>query len=162
MLSTYIFPKRLLRNKKVISLKSTKLDLPNTESTKVYGVIVKFFPKELQLHYKINVKRIQNTIEFVKEKTYINNQEITKVVEQIFEKSRAGNLPVENYYGSQWRFIKKLIILSKLQKRWISEYRPKLKEYYVSESADEIIDELDKALIDVEARKNLLTKKYIL
>lgn len=150
-------PEKAFKKQESNQLKSTKLDLPNTESTKVYGVIVKFFPKELQLHYKINVKRIQNTIEFVKEKTYINNQEITKVVEQIFEKAEQAIYPLKIITDHNGDLLK-IDNSEQIAKRWISEYRPKLKEYYVSESADEIIDELDKALIDVEARKNLLTK----
>ena len=77
MLKIFIYSrKRLLRNKKSNQLKSTKLDLPNTRKYKSIWRYSEVFPKELQLHYKINVKRIQNTIELVKEKTYTNNQEI--------------------------------------------------------------------------------------
>lgn len=150
-------PERAFKKQESNQLKSTKLDLPNTESTKVYGVIVKFFPKELQLHYKINVKRIQNTIELVKEKTYINNQEITKVVEQIFEKAEQALYPLKIITDHNGDLLK-IDNSEQIAERWSSKYLPELKEYYVSESAEEIIDELDKALKDVDAKRNMLTK----
>jgi hypothetical protein len=58
-------PEKAFKKQESNQLKSTKLDLPNTESTKVYGVIVKFFPKELQLHYKIKIKgnKVSRTIQ---------------------------------------------------------------------------------------------------
>ncbi|PUB30756.1 hypothetical protein C8J95_10574 [Elizabethkingia sp. YR214] len=150
-------PERAFKKQESNQLKSTKLDLPNTESTKVYGVIVKFFPKELQLHYKINVKRTQNIIELVKEKTYINNQEITKVVEQIFEKAEQALYPLKIITDHNGDLLK-IDNSEQIAERWTSKYLPMLREYYVSESAEEIIDELDKALKDVDAKRNMLTK----
>ncbi|WP_312079520.1 hypothetical protein [Chryseobacterium sp.] len=76
-------------------LKSSTLHLPSVSSEKIYGVVIKFLPKELQIHYKIKVKRTPFYLELNKEKTYINNKEIDKVIEQLFEKAEQVLYPLQ-------------------------------------------------------------------
>lgn len=147
-------PEKAFKKQESNQLKSTKLDLPNTESTKVYGVIVKFFPKELQLHYKINVKRIQNTIELVKEKTYTNNQEIDSVIEQLFEKAEQSLYPLKINTTANGNILS-IENAEEIKNRWKLKCFPELKEYYVSELADNILGQLDVAFMNLNKEDNL-------
>lgn len=54
-------------------LKTSNLELPKLSSTKNYGVIQNFLPKELQIHYQIKIKRSQNHLEITKEKSFVNH-----------------------------------------------------------------------------------------
>ncbi|MET7038037.1 hypothetical protein [Elizabethkingia miricola] len=148
-------PEKAFKKQESNQLKSTKLDLPNTESTKVYGVIMKFFPKELQLHYKIKIKRKQNRVELSKEKTFVNNQEVDKIVEQIFEKAEQTLYPLKVIIKDNGNILR-IDNVEEIALRWRSEHLPKIREYYVSEVANEMIRRLDIALGDVNKRLDLL------
>lgn len=138
-------------------LKNTVLEIPTGRGKKVYGVIIKFLPKNLQIHYKINVRRTPSYIELNKEKTYVNNQGIDKIIEQLFEKAEQVLYPLQiatNSNGS----IQKLLNKEDIAQRWKTECLPELKEYYQSETTDRILGQLDQAYTDIDLKKDLFSR----
>lgn len=143
------------QNNKV--LKSSMLELPTRNEEKVYGVIIKFIPKDLQIHYKIKVKRNPDYIELTKEKTYVNNQGIDKIIEQLFEKAEQAMYPLQISIKSNGRF-DKIVNHEEINKRWITDYRPKLKEYYQSETTDQILNQMDRAYENLNLKKEMFDR----
>ncbi|MEE6126619.1 hypothetical protein V2E39_04355 [Chryseobacterium arthrosphaerae] len=144
-----------VRDKKL--LKTAALKLPTDLSDKVYGVIIKFLPKDLQIHYKIKVKRTPAYIELAKEKTYVNNHGIDKVIEQLFEKAEQVLYPlqisVKNNGG-----LDRIINHEQISHRWKTDCHPKLKEYYRSETTDKILAQMDQAYADLNLKKDLFDR----
>lgn len=135
-------------------LKSATLHLPTQIGEKVYGVIIKFLPKDLQIHYKIKVKRTPFYIELIKEKMYVNNQGIDKIIEQLFEKAEQVLYPLQISVKSNGRF-DQIVNHESIAKRWKTDCLPKLKEYYQSETTDQILEQMDKSYADLNLKKDL-------
>lgn len=138
-------------------LKSTKLSLPQIASEKNYGVIINFLPKKLSIHYKIKVNRTAEFIAIIKEKTFVNNQEIDQTIEQLFEKAEQVLYPLQiltNDNGS----LSKILNRKEINERWKKEAEPQLRKYYQSETGEEIINKLDQAFSDVNKKRDLLNR----
>ncbi|WP_261512539.1 hypothetical protein [Chryseobacterium paludis] len=154
----YIYiPSEKYKVRDVRLLKSSTIELPEKPSDKVYGVIIKFKPKNLQIHYTIRVKRTEAYIELIKEKTYINNQEIDKIIEQLFEKAEQVLYPLQVSTNKNGE-LKSILNNEDIAKRWQTECFPKLKEYYQSEVTDEIIEQLNQAYADIDSKKDLFSR----
>lgn len=138
-------------------LKNTALEVPIKSSEKIYGVIIRFLPKNLQIHYKINIKRTPAYVELVKEKTYVNNQGIDKIIEQLFEKAEQVLYPLQIAIGSTGS-LQKLLNKEDIAERWKTEAFPKLKEYYQSETTDRILEQMDQAYTDIDLKKDLFNR----
>lgn len=138
-------------------LKSASLQLPVHSSEKIYGVIIKFQPKDLQIHYKIRVKRTASYVELVKEKTYVNNQEIDKIIEQLFEKAEQVLYPLQIAVG-KYGSLDKVVNQEQIANRWKKDSFPRLKEYYQSEITDQILQQMDVAYTDLNLRKELFDR----
>ncbi|PIF46538.1 hypothetical protein CLU96_3576 [Chryseobacterium sp. 52] len=138
-------------------LKSKALEMPTKPSDKVYGVIIKFLPKNLQIHYKIKVKRTPAYIELSKEKTYVNNQGIDKIIEQLFEKAEQVLYPLQIAPASNGS-IQKILNKEDIAQRWKTECFPELKEYYQSETTDRILGQIDQAYADIDLKKDLFSR----
>lgn len=136
-------------------LKSTILDSPINNSYKTYGVIIKFLPKELQMHYEITVRRTAIAVELVKAKTYVNNHEIDQTIEQLFEKADQVLYPLQLSLTGNGG-LNKILNGIEISNRWKKDCLPKLKDYYQSETADNLLHQLDKAFSDVDGKKDLL------
>lgn len=154
----YVYvPSKNYRNRDLQVLKSTILDLPANNTEKTYGVIIKFLPKELQMHYEITVKRTAIAVELVKAKTYVNNQEIDQTIEQLFEKAEQVLYPLQLSLTRNGG-LNKILNSEQISNRWKNDCRPKLAEYYHAETADEILSKLDKAFENVDAKRELLNR----
>lgn len=133
-------------------LKSSTLNLPAVSSERVYGVVIKFLPKDLQIHYKIKVKRTPFYLELIKEKTYVNNQEIDKVIEQLFEKAEQVLYPLQisvNKNGG----LDNITNHEEIASRWKNDCFPKLRDYYQSETTDQILEQMDKVYKNLNLKK---------
>lgn len=149
------FDKFETRNQKL--LKSSTLNLPSVSSEKVYGVVIKFLPKNLQIHYRIKTKRTPFHLELTKEKTYINNQEIDKIIEQLFEKAEQVLYPLHisvNKNGG----LENIINHEEIGNRWRTDCLPKLKDYYESETTDQILEQLDQAYSNLNLKKEMFER----
>lgn len=138
-------------------LKSATLDLPVVSSEKTYGVVIKFLPKNLQIHYRIKIKRTPFHLELTKEKTYVNNQEIDKVIEQLFEKAEQVLYPLQmsvKKYGG----LENIINHEEIAKRWKADCLPKMKDYYQSETTDQILKQLDQAYVNLNRKKGMFER----
>ncbi len=122
-------------------------------------MVIKFLPKDIEIHYKIRIKRTQNSVEITKEKTYVNNQEVDKIVEQIFEKAEQVLYPLHIITDSGGDIIK-ISNAAEIAKRWTSDQRPKMKEYYVSEVADALLKQLDHVFKDINAKMSCYPEIY--
>ncbi len=136
-------------------LKSTTLDLPVVSSEKTYGVVIKFLPKNLQIHYRIKIKRTPFHLELTKEKTYVNNQEIDKVIEQLFEKAEHVLYPLQISVKKNGGF-ENIINHEEIAKRWKADCLPKMKDYYQSETTDQILIQMDKVYANINLKKEML------
>lgn len=65
----YLPPQNFLERDQKL-LKSINLSLPQQSSEKTYGVMLKFLPKDLNMHYIIKAKRTSQFLEITKEKTF--------------------------------------------------------------------------------------------
>lgn len=138
-------------------LKSTTLDLPVVSSEKTYGVIIKFLPKNLQIHYRIKIKRTPFHLELTKEKTYVNNQEIDKVIEQLFEKAEQVLYPLQMSVKKDGG-LENIINHEEIAKRWKADCLPKMKDYYQSETTDQILKQLDLAYANLNLKKEMFER----
>lgn len=138
-------------------LKNATLNLPAVSSEKIYGVVIKFLPKDLQIHYRIKIKRAPFHLELTKEKTYVNNQEIDKVIEQLFEKAEQVLYPLQisvNKNGG----LENIINQEEIAKRWKADCLPKMKEYYQSKTTDHILTQLDQAYANLNLKKEMFER----
>lgn len=138
-------------------LKNDELVFPSKPMKKQYGVILKFSPKNLQIHYKINIKHNQQIVELEKEKTYINNQGINKIIEQLFEKVEKSLYPLKLSVRENGS-INTIENDKEITKRWKDDCFPKLKEYYQSETSDEVLEQLDVAFSNINKKEDLLER----
>jgi len=138
-------------------LKGSTLDLPAFSSEKIYGVVIKFLPKDLQIHYKIKIKRTPFYLELTKEKTYVNNQEVDKVIEQLFEKAEQVLYPLQisvNKNGG----LDNIINHEEITNRWKNDCFPKLRDYYQSETTDAILTQMDNAYANLNLKKEMFER----
>lgn len=133
-------------------LKSAVLEIPSISSERVYGVIIRFSPKDLQIHYKIKVKRTASQMELTKEKTYVNNQGIDKIIEQLLEKAEQILYPLQISLKKNGG-LNKIINHEEIVKRWKAEY-PKLKDYYQSETTDQAMEQMDQVYTNISLKKD--------
>ena len=138
-------------------LKSATLDLPVVSSEKTYGVVIKFLPKNLQIHYRIKIKRTPFHLELTKEKTYVNNQEIDKVIEQLFEKAEQVLYPLQISVNKDGG-LENIINHEEIAKRWKADCLPKMKDYYQSETTDQILTQMDKAYANLNLKKEMFER----
>lgn len=138
-------------------LKSSTLNLPAVSSERVYGVVIKFLPKDLQIHYKIKIKKTPFHLELTKEKTYVNNQEVDKVIEQLFEKAEQVLYPLQisvNKNGG----LDNIINHEEIANRWKNDCFPKLRDYYQSETTDTILTQMDNAYANLNLKKEMFER----
>lgn len=149
-------PKDIYEKRQTEILPSTTISYPKNSNSKTYGVIIKFEHKDVQIHYKIHVKREHFLVELQKEKSYINNQEVSKVAEQIFEKAEEVLYPLKISVEKNGGF-QKIENTKEISQRWTGQYYQKLSEYYVGEVADEILSKINSSFKNLEARSELLS-----
>lgn len=144
------------RQKKLV--KNTNLYYPTPTGIKKYGVSITFLPKDLKIHYTIDVARkAYGLVKFHKNKTYVNNQEITRVIEQLMEKAEKALYPLQlslNDDGS----LRQIANGDDIYKRWQQDILPQLKSYYQSEVANDIFKKIDVKYSDINKHKKLLIK----
>jgi len=138
-------------------LKSATLDLSAVSSEKIYGVVIRFLPKDLQIHYRIKIKRTSFHLELTKEKTYVNNQEIDKIIEQLFEKAEQVLYPLQVSVKKNGG-LDNIINHEEIAKRWKTDCLPKLKDYYQSETTDQILTEMDLAYANLNLKKEMFER----
>lgn len=154
----YIYlPKENFQVREVRLLKSTTLNLPKNDTVKKYGVLIKYLPKELQIHYQVNVKRNSEFVEITKEKTYVNNQEIDQTVEQLFEKAEQALYPMQISTDQNGR-LDHILNSKTIANNWKKDCEPKLRAYYQSITADEILQKLDVAFSNLDTKLELLNR----
>lgn len=160
-LSKYVefvyLPKENYEKRQAKFIASNKLELPTKSVTNEYGIILKFEPKNLQIHYKIQVERNGYNVEVTKGKTYINNKEVEKVIEQLYEKAEKAIYPLQISIGKSGN-MEKVLNEKELTRRWKEDYAPKIKEYYQSEVTDGIIKQFDKVYDDINKSKDLFER----
>ncbi|KIA86037.1 hypothetical protein [Kaistella jeonii] len=154
----YVYlPAQNFQVREVRLLKSTTLNLPKNVTVKKYGVLIKYLPKELQIHYQVNVKHNSEFVEITKEKTYVNDQEIDQTVEQLFEKAEQALYPMQISTDQSGR-LDHILNSKTIADNWKKDCEPKLREYYQSDTADKIFQKLDVAFSDLDTKLELLNR----
>lgn len=138
-------------------LKCTTLELPIRNEEKEYGVIIKFSPKDLQIHYKIKVKRTMDLLTLTKDKTYVNNQKIEQTIEQLFEKASNTLYPLK-ILTERNGTLSKIVNADEVAERWKKETFPKLRDYYQSETTDKILQQFDDTFCNLNKKRQFLER----
>ncbi|REC43020.1 hypothetical protein [Chryseobacterium sp. 5_R23647] len=138
-------------------LKSTTLELPTRNEEKDYGVVIKFSPKDLQIHYKIKVQRTLDLLTLTKDKTYVNNQKIEQTIEQLFEKANNTLYPLQ-ILTERNGTLSKIVNADEVAERWKKETFPKLKDYYQSETTDKILQQFDDTFCNLNKKRQFLER----
>lgn len=148
-------PKEVYENKQNLLIKSSKLELPTTIASKDFGVIINFSPKNLEIHYKVNIKKETSYIEIKKNQSYINNKQINKVVEQMFEKIGETLFPLKLSLKINGE-IDKIINVLEIQERWNNKTKPDIAQYYVEKGANKIISLCNSTFQNLNSRIHFL------
>lgn len=148
-----------------ITLASTALRLPVINSDKVYGVLIKYEPKELQIHYKINVSRTPQSLVLSKERVFVNNKGVERIVEQMFEKVDKTLYPLKITINADGG-INNIVNTKEIKTRWDEDTLPKLQQYYQSEVSDSLIKKFDVVFKDLDnksdsIKRNLFYEFYL-
>ncbi|MDM1551094.1 hypothetical protein [Empedobacter falsenii] len=120
-----------------------KLIAPNFFDKITYGIIYKNNSVNKQIHYTIEVEKLNNsTVIINKNKTYVNNHPVKKIIEELLEKTERAIYPLllESTTNNSIIRIKNE---KEIGERWKKEIKPLIIEYYQSKLTDEIIEKLD-------------------
>lgn len=138
-------------------LPTNTLDLQENTARSDYGVIIKYQPKDLQIHYKLEMLWNQNKVEIKKGTTFINNNEADKIIEQLFEKAEKSLYPLLISINKNGQ-IEKILNGAEIKKRWLEEHAPKIKEYYQSDITDRIIKQFDEVFSNINRKQALIER----
>jgi len=145
-------PKKNFENRNSEFVKTNDLQYPIGISEKKYGVVIKYLHKNSQIHFEVDVKRNGYWVEINKGKNYINNTEVENIIEKLFEKSEQAIYPLKITVDKKGSF-SKIENEEEIQERWEQEYLPNLKEYYVGEVAEEIINNMDQTFRNLKSKQ---------
>lgn len=151
-------PVKNVAERKEKLLQSPVLNLSQKPGEKKYGIMLKFPVTSLQIHYTILVKRLSGgIIEFQKEKTWVNNQEIDRQIESLAEKASQALYPLQIVQNSDGTFggIKNS---KEIINRWQSDVHPELTQYYQGEVASELIRKIDRSFQQIEKERSIVEK----
>lgn len=76
-------------------VKSTFIDYPLSKMKTHYGFISTYFPQKLVVQNKFQIERNNFIVEISKEKTFVNNQELDLIIEQMLEKINETLYPLQ-------------------------------------------------------------------
>ncbi len=146
-------PKEVYENKQKLLINSSKLELTKAKSSKTYGVIINFSPKNLEIHYETSIIRESSTVEINKKETFFNNRKADKILEQVYEK--AGNtlypLKLSLYPNGK---IDSVLNTDEIQNRWKNHVKPDLEKYYTGKRTEEIISKCDSIFQNINSKNH--------
>lgn len=145
-------PKRNYENRNSEFVKTSDLQYPVGISQKKYGVVIKYLHSNTQIHFEVDVKRDGHLVEINKGKNYINNAEVDNIIEKLFEKAEQAIYPLKISVDEKGGF-SKIENENEIKERWEKEYFPKLKEYYVGETAEEILKKMDSTFRNLKSKQ---------
>jgi len=145
-------PKKNFENRNSEFVKTNDLQYPIGISEKKYGVVIKYLHKNSQIHFEVDVKRNGYLVEINKGKNYINNTEVESIIEKLFEKAEQAIYPLKISVDKKGSF-SKIENEKEILERWEKEYLPKLKEYYVGETAEEILKNMDQSFRNLKSKQ---------
>lgn len=153
-------PKNNFETKKSQLLQTNILKYPLGKSEKNYAVVLKYLYADKQIHFEVNVKKDENIIEINKRKSYINNQEIDNIIEKLYETAEQAIYPLK-VSATNNGSLSKIENEKEIYERWQKKYFPKLKEYYVSQTADEILEKMNLIFKDLNSKRNFLSNSFL-
>lgn len=146
-------PKHNFESRNIRLIHSNTLNYPSDKSEKNYGVVIKYLHSDLQIHFEVNIKREKDLIEINKKKTFINNMEVENLIEKLYETSQQAIYPLQVLARSNGSFAE-IKNEKEISDRWNNTYLPKLKEYYVSTTAEEILSRMNKIFKNINHNKD--------
>lgn len=150
-------PRKNFENRNLEFVKTNDLQYPIGVSQKKYGVVIKYLHSNTQIHFEVDVKRDGHLVEINKRKNYINNAEVDNIIEKLFEKAEQAIYPLKVTVDEKGSF-SKIENEKEIQERWEREYFPKLKEYYVGETAEGILKKMDLAFRNLKSKQVYFSK----
>ncbi|MFC4163061.1 hypothetical protein ACFOWU_05305 [Epilithonimonas zeae] len=150
-------PKRNYENRNSEFVKTSDLQYPVGISQKKYGVVIKYLHSNTQIHFEVDVKRDGHLVEINKGKNYINNAEVDNIIEKLFEKAEQAIYPLKITVDKKGGF-SKIENENEIKERWEKDYFPKLKEYYVGETAEDILKKMDLTFRNLKSRQTYFSQ----
>lgn len=150
-------PRKNFENRNLEFVKTNDLQYPIGVSQKKYGVVIKYLHSNTQIHFEVDIKRNGYLVEISKGKNYINNTEVDNIIEKLFEKAEQAIYPLKITVDKKGSF-SKIENEKKIKERWEKDYFPKLKEYYVGETAEEILKKMDLTFRNLKSRQTYFSQ----
>lgn len=145
------------RNGKLIP--NSSLKYPSHRNEKNYGVIIKYLHSALQIHFEVNIKREASRMVINKKRNFVNNEEVENLIEKLFEKAEQTIYPLSVSVNGNGSF-SKIENEEEITERWKNDSLPKLKEYYVGETAEEILKKMDRVFHNLNSKKDFLLHSF--
>lgn len=156
----YVYlPTLVFENRQKQLLPSKIISFPQKKISLKYGTIIRYINVEnLQVHYKIDVDYLsKNQIKINRHKVFVNNNEISLVVEQMMEKAQEALFPmVCNLKPTGELF--QIANYEEIQNRWKNVINPELNRYYKQELAEKIIIKLDLFYQNIRMKTSILNQ----
>ncbi|MGV0924697.1 hypothetical protein [Empedobacter tilapiae] len=144
-------------NWKEKQLISSSLPYPTLKSKKRYGIVFYFLPQDLSIHYETIVNRDYQLVEIDKQDTFIDNQLVDLMFEQMLKEANQVIYPLQLEVDKKGMF-QNIINEKEIKKRWKESVLPLLQSYYQSKLSDEILDKLDIVFSEMNSKKDMLWK----
>lgn len=145
-------PKINYDSKNSRSLPNSSLKYPLAKSKKNYGVIIKYLHSDLQVHFEVSVDRDGSSVIINKKKTYVNNAEVGNLIEKLYQEAEKAIYPLNVTVDGNGSFAKIENDMEILH-RWESHIFPKLKEYYVGQTAEDILKKMNSVFQNLNSKK---------
>ncbi|UQB69207.1 hypothetical protein [Epilithonimonas zeae] len=151
------FPRKNFEDRNLEFVKTNDLQYPVDISQKKYGVAIKYLHNNTKIHFEVDVKKDGLLVEMNKGKNYINNAEVDNIIEKLFEKAEQAIYPLKITVDKTGSF-SKIENEAEIQERWEKDYFPKLKEYYVGETAEEILKKMDLTFRNLKSKQTYFSQ----
>lgn len=146
-------PKSNFESRNTLLIPNSTLTYPVGKSEKNYGVVIKYLHSDVQMHFEVHIKKENNIVEINKKKTFVNNKEIENLIEKLYETSQQAIYPLRVAMRSNGSF-SEIVNQEEISERWRNSYLPKLKEYYVSPTAEEILSRMNEIFKNINQNKD--------
>ncbi|MCD9856807.1 hypothetical protein LUD75_18935 [Epilithonimonas sp. JDS] len=150
-------PKNNFESRNVKLIQSNTLKYPINKSQKEYGVVLTYLHSDTKIHYEVITNREDSAVEIHKKKSFVNNKEVEKIIEKLYEKVAGAIYPLKVSVNSNGGF-SKIENEKEIAERWKRDISPELKEYYVGKTAEEILAKLDRTFENLNSKKDFLSR----
>lgn len=128
----------------------SRIDIPNASGMLRYGVLIIQQPQELNIDYLVDIQRFTvSEVSVSRQKLQVNNHEVDLMAEKIMETAGEALYPVHMSLNKKGK-PDRIENAEDIQTRWNEIYRPRIQQYYVGETVDELVTKYDQFYENIE------------